>query len=158
MGLLDELRAAVLVRNVALGVRDFANFLSHAAIEGGKGGCLICGLTRRLLDRISGVLLASSATSSLPLYEVVSPGPGGSRATRVKLFSIFEKGQYWRKHQKPSPKRGPQMAYVIDCVDGMQVRGDTLDELRTNAEKHVAEYHKGEDLDFEAIMATAREE
>ena len=26
------------------------------------------------------------------------------------------------------------MAYVIDCVDGMQVRGETMDELRTNAE------------------------
>jgi hypothetical protein len=25
------------------------------------------------------------------------------------------------------------MAYVIDCVDGMQVRGETMDELRTNA-------------------------
>ena len=50
------------------------------------------------------------------------------------------------------------MAYVIDCVDGMQVRGETMDELRRNAEKHVAEYHQGEDLDLEAIMATAREE
>jgi len=50
------------------------------------------------------------------------------------------------------------MAYVIDCVDGMQVRGETMDELRTNVEKHVTEYHKGEDLDFEAIMATARAE
>jgi hypothetical protein len=71
---------------------------------------------------------------------------------------MFEKAQYRRKHQKPSPMRGPQMAYVIDCVDGMQVRGETMDELRTNVEKHVTEYHKGEDLDFEAIMATAREE
>jgi hypothetical protein len=50
------------------------------------------------------------------------------------------------------------MGHVIDCVDGMQVRGQTMDELRTNAEKQVAEYHQGEDLDFEAIMATAREE
>jgi hypothetical protein len=50
------------------------------------------------------------------------------------------------------------MGHVIDCVDGMQVRGETMDELRTNAEQHVAEYHHGEDLDFEAIMATAREE
>jgi hypothetical protein len=50
------------------------------------------------------------------------------------------------------------MAYVIDCVDGVQVHGETMDELRTNVEKHVAEHHKGEDLDFEAIMATAREE
>jgi tRNA A37 threonylcarbamoyladenosine dehydratase len=50
------------------------------------------------------------------------------------------------------------MAYVIDCVDSMQVRGETMDELRRNAEKHVAEYHRGEDLDLEAIMATAREE
>jgi hypothetical protein len=50
------------------------------------------------------------------------------------------------------------MAYVIDCADGMQVRGETLDELRTNVEQHVAEYHSGEDLDLEAIMATAREE
>jgi hypothetical protein len=53
---------------------------------------------------------------------------------------------------------GAQMAYAIDCVDGMQVRGETMDELRTNTEKHVAEYHQGEDLDLEAIMATAREE
>jgi hypothetical protein len=50
------------------------------------------------------------------------------------------------------------MAYVIDCVDSMQVRGETMDELHRNAEKHVAEYHRGEDLDLEAIMATAREE
>jgi len=50
------------------------------------------------------------------------------------------------------------MAYVINCVDGMQVRGETMDELRTNAEQHVAEYHQGEDLDLEAIIATAREE
>jgi hypothetical protein len=50
------------------------------------------------------------------------------------------------------------MAYVIDCVDRMQVRGETMDELRRNAEQHVAEYHQGEDLDLEAIMATAREE
>jgi len=85
----------------------------------------------------------------------VRQGPG---PTRVKLFSTFEKGQYGPKHQMPSPKRGPQMAYVIDCVDGIQVRGETMDELRTNAEKHVAEYHQGEDLDLEAIMATAREE
>jgi hypothetical protein len=49
------------------------------------------------------------------------------------------------------------MGYVIDCVDGMQVRGETKDELRTNAEKHVAEYHAGEDLDLEAVMGTARE-
>jgi hypothetical protein len=50
------------------------------------------------------------------------------------------------------------MAYVIDCVDGMQVRGETMNELRTNAEQHVAEYHEREDLDLEAIIATAREE
>jgi hypothetical protein len=50
------------------------------------------------------------------------------------------------------------MAYVIDGVDGMQVRGETSDELRTNVEQDVAEYHHGEDLDFEAIVATAREE
>jgi hypothetical protein len=50
------------------------------------------------------------------------------------------------------------MSYVIDCVDGMQVRGETMDELRTNAEQHVADYHEGEDLDLEAIMATVREE
>jgi hypothetical protein len=50
------------------------------------------------------------------------------------------------------------MAYVIDRGDGMQVRGETLDELRTNVEKHVAEYHNGEDLDLEAIIDTAREE
>jgi len=40
----------------------------------------------------------------------------------------------------------------------MQVRSETMDELRTNAEQHVADYHQGEDLDLEAIMATAREE
>jgi tRNA A37 threonylcarbamoyladenosine dehydratase len=53
---------------------------------------------------------------------------------------------------------GVQMGYVIDCVDGMQVRGETMDELRRNAEQHVAEYHAGEDLDFEAVMASARAE
>lgn len=31
-------------------------------------------------------------------------------------------------------------------------------ELRTNAQQHVDEWHQGEDLDFEAVMATAREE
>ena len=50
------------------------------------------------------------------------------------------------------------MGFVIDCVDGMQVRGETVEELRTNTEKHVADYHKGEDLDVEAVMATARME
>jgi hypothetical protein len=86
------------------------------------------------------------------------PGEAAPRPRHVKLFSTFEKGQDGRKHQKPTAKKGAQMAYVIDCVDGMQVRGETMDELRTNTEKHVAEYHQGEDLDFEAIMATAREE
>jgi hypothetical protein len=33
-----------------------------------------------------------------------------------------------------------------------------LDELRRNVEQRVADYHNGEDLDFEAMMATAREE
>ena len=50
------------------------------------------------------------------------------------------------------------MAYRIDCADGMTVTGETMDELRKNAEQHVAEHHQGEDLDFEAVMATAREE
>lgn len=50
------------------------------------------------------------------------------------------------------------MAYVIDCVDGIQVRGETMEELRTNTALHVAEHHQGENLDFEAVMATAREE
>jgi hypothetical protein len=36
LGLLDELGAAVLVRNVALGLRDFAKVLSQAAIEGAR--------------------------------------------------------------------------------------------------------------------------
>jgi hypothetical protein len=55
-------------------------------------------------------------------------------------------------------KEGPHMAYVIDCVDGMQVRGETMNELRANTEKHIAEYHKGGNLDLDAVMATAREE
>ena len=50
------------------------------------------------------------------------------------------------------------MAYKIDCVDGMTVHGETMEELRTNTEQHVAEHHQGEDLDFEAVMATAVEE
>jgi hypothetical protein len=50
------------------------------------------------------------------------------------------------------------MGYVINCVDGMQVRGETMDELRKNTEQHIAEYHKGEDLDVDAVMATARVE
>ncbi|HEV8564599.1 MAG TPA: hypothetical protein VGR41_06765 [Actinomycetota bacterium] len=50
------------------------------------------------------------------------------------------------------------MGYRIDCADGMTVRGETIEELRTNAEQHVAEHHQGEDLDFEAVMATAKEE
>jgi hypothetical protein len=50
------------------------------------------------------------------------------------------------------------MGFVIDCVDGMQVRGETKDELRTKTEQHVAGFHAGEDLDLEAVMATAREE
>jgi hypothetical protein len=55
-------------------------------------------------------------------------------------------------------KEGAQMGYVINCVDGMQVRGETMDELRKNTEQHIAEYHKGEDLDVDAVMATARVE
>jgi hypothetical protein len=68
--------------------------------------------------------------------------------------------QAWRgrRHRRPSTKKGALMGYVINCVDGMQVRGETMDELRTNTEKHVAEYHRGEDLDLDAVMATAREE
>jgi hypothetical protein len=54
--------------------------------------------------------------------------------------------------------RGGGMGYKIECVDGVTVRGETMDELRTNAEQHVAEMHQGEDLDFEAVMATAQEE
>ena len=50
------------------------------------------------------------------------------------------------------------MAYRIDCGDGMTVTGETMDELRTNAQQHVDEWHQGEDLDFEAVMTTAREE
>ena len=50
------------------------------------------------------------------------------------------------------------MGYKIDCADGMTVRGATMDELRTNTEQHVAEHHQGEDLDFEAVMATAQED
>ena len=50
------------------------------------------------------------------------------------------------------------MAYRIDCADGMTVTGETLDELRTNAQQHIDEWHQGEDLDLEAVMATAREE
>jgi hypothetical protein len=50
------------------------------------------------------------------------------------------------------------MGFKIDCADGMTVRGATMEELRTNAEQHVAERHEGEDLDFEAVMATAVEE
>jgi hypothetical protein len=50
------------------------------------------------------------------------------------------------------------VGYRIDCADGVTVRGDTMEELRTNAEQHVAERHQGEDIDFEAVMASAQEE
>ncbi len=50
------------------------------------------------------------------------------------------------------------VGYRIDCADGMTVRGETMEELRTKAEQHVAEHHQGEDLDFEAVMATTKEE
>jgi anthranilate phosphoribosyltransferase len=87
-----------------------------------------------------------------------SGGGGAPAETRQVVWHIRETGSAG-VHQKPSAqKKGAQMAYAIDCVDGMQVRGETMDELRTNTEKHVAEYHQGEDLDLEAIMATAREE
>jgi hypothetical protein len=55
-------------------------------------------------------------------------------------------------------RKEANMGYRIDCADGMTVRGETIEELRTNAEQHVAEHHQGEDLDFEAVMATAKEE
>ena len=77
--------------------------------------------------------------------------------TRVKLLNTFQEGRTGIASEAKR-KEGAQMAYVIDCVDGMQVRGETMDELRTNTEQHVAEYHQGEDLDLEAIIATAREE
>jgi hypothetical protein len=56
------------------------------------------------------------------------------------------------------PREEAGMAYQIECSDGMTVRGETMEELRTNAEQHVAEHHQGEDIDFEAVMATAKEE
>jgi predicted RNase H-like HicB family nuclease len=50
------------------------------------------------------------------------------------------------------------MGWKIDCTDGVTVRGETVEELRANAQQHVAEMHQGEDLDFEAVMASAQEE
>lgn len=50
------------------------------------------------------------------------------------------------------------MAYVIHCPDGVDVRGETMEQLRANATKHVEEMHQGEDIDFEGVMATAQEE
>jgi predicted RNase H-like HicB family nuclease len=50
------------------------------------------------------------------------------------------------------------MAFVIHCPDGIDVRGDTREELRANAEQHIAERHAGEDVDVEDVMATAEEE
>lgn len=50
------------------------------------------------------------------------------------------------------------MGYRIDCADGMTVKGETMEDLRRNAEQHVAEHHQGEDIDFEAVMASAQEE
>ena len=55
-------------------------------------------------------------------------------------------------------RKEANVGYRIDCADGMTVRGETMEELRTNAEQHVAEHHQGEDLDFEAVMATAKED
>ncbi|MBI2238502.1 MAG: DUF1059 domain-containing protein [Actinobacteria bacterium] len=50
------------------------------------------------------------------------------------------------------------MAWVIHCPDGVDVTGETEEELRRNAEQHVAEMHAGEDIDFEAVLASAQQE
>jgi hypothetical protein len=55
-------------------------------------------------------------------------------------------------------REGGPMGYVIDCEDGMKVRGETMEELRANTVQHLAEYHKGQNLDVDAVMAAAREE
>jgi hypothetical protein len=55
-------------------------------------------------------------------------------------------------------RKEANVGYRIDCADGVTVRGETMEELRTNAEQHVAERHQGEDIDFEAVMASAQEE
>jgi hypothetical protein len=33
------------------------------------------------------------------------------------------------------------MSYIINCPDGVTVRGETQDELLTNAEAHIREAH-----------------
>ena len=33
------------------------------------------------------------------------------------------------------------MSYVINCEDGITVKGDTMDELLDNAEQHVRDHH-----------------
>ena len=50
------------------------------------------------------------------------------------------------------------MGLVIHCPDGMDVRGENEEELRVNAEAHVAEHHAGEDVNIDEVMATAVQE
>ena len=51
------------------------------------------------------------------------------------------------------------MSYVINCPDGVVVKGETQDELLTNAEAHIREAHPDdvgtysrEDLLSQAVM------
>jgi hypothetical protein len=69
---------------------------------------LICWNTWwRRLHLYGAKQLAGNCRRSGRCWEVVPhPGEAAPRPTRVKLFSTFEKGQYGRKHQKPSAKKG----------------------------------------------------
>jgi hypothetical protein len=50
------------------------------------------------------------------------------------------------------------MSYVINCDDGVTVRGETLDELLDNAEQHVRDAHPDQvgKIGREQLRAMAR--
>jgi hypothetical protein len=50
------------------------------------------------------------------------------------------------------------MGLVIHCPDGVDVRGENQEDLRANAEQHIAERHAGEDVSIDEVMATATQE
>lgn len=49
------------------------------------------------------------------------------------------------------------MAKIINCDDGIVVRGETDDELVANAEQHLRDYHPGTALTREQLLAMAVE-
>lgn len=49
------------------------------------------------------------------------------------------------------------MAKIINCDDGVVIRGETDDELVANAEQHLRDYHPGTVLTREQLLAMAVE-